>query len=80
MKHRRQMGRVGVMNSDGHAIGVDIGATAVRAAVLTPGVVDGHPVATMHGCGSVALPPGSTRRSRVFSLVISAHGSSPSMA
>ena len=57
MKHRH-MGRVGVMNADGHAIGVDLGATAVRAAVLSPGVVDGRPVATLHGCGSVPLPPG----------------------
>ena len=50
--------RPGVMNSDGHAIGVDIGATAVRAAVLTPGMVDGRPVATLHECGSVELPRG----------------------
>jgi type IV pilus assembly protein PilM len=54
----RHFGRTGVFNADGHAIGVDIGATAVRAAVLTPGVADGRPVATLHGCGSVALPPG----------------------
>ena len=54
----RRGGRVGVVNSDGQAIGVDIGATAVRAAVVSPGVVDGRPVATLHDCGMVALPPG----------------------
>ena len=58
MRHR-QMGRVGVINPDGHAIGVDIGATAVRAAVLAPGQVDGRPVVTIHGSGSVPLPRGA---------------------
>ncbi len=49
-------GRVGVINPDGHAIGVDIGATAVRAAVLSPGSLDGHSVPAMHGDGQVGLP------------------------
>lgn len=55
----RQLGRVGVINADGHAIGVDIGATAVRAAVLSPGHAEGHPVVSIHGAGSVALPHGA---------------------
>ena len=37
MKHRQVgMNRVGVLNSDGHAIGLDLGATAVRASILAP--------------------------------------------
>jgi type IV pilus assembly protein PilM len=60
MKHRQVgLNKVGVLNSDGHAIGVDIGATAVRAAVLAPGTLDGRPSVTVHGLGYAELPPGA---------------------
>lgn len=60
MKHS-QAGRskVGVINSDGHAIGLDIGATAVRAAILSPGTTDGRPSVTVHGLGQIPLPRGA---------------------
>lgn len=59
MKHR-QVGanRVGIINPDGHAIGLDIGATAVRASILAPGTMDGRPSVTLHGVGQVDLPSG----------------------
>lgn len=47
------------MNSDGHVIGLDLGATSVRAAVLAPSTQDGHPSVTVHGMGSVPLPAGA---------------------
>ncbi|HET6878334.1 MAG TPA: type IV pilus assembly protein PilM [Jatrophihabitans sp.] len=60
MKHRQvTMGKVGALNSDGHAIGVDLGAGAVRATVLSPGTMDGRPSVTVHGAGQVELPPGA---------------------
>lgn len=59
-KHRQVgMGKIGVLNSDGHAIGIDIGATAVRAAIVSPGTMDGRPSVTVHGLGEQELPPGS---------------------
>ncbi|HEY3715518.1 MAG TPA: type IV pilus assembly protein PilM [Jatrophihabitantaceae bacterium] len=60
MKHR-QLGiaKVGVINPDGHAIGLDIGATAVRAAVLAPGTLEGRASVTVHGLAAVSLPPGT---------------------
>jgi type IV pilus assembly protein PilM len=60
MKHRQvALNKVGVINSDGHAIGLDIGARSVRAAVLAPGTLDGRPSVTVHGIGHVDLPPGT---------------------
>jgi len=60
MKHRQVgLNKVGVINSDGHAIGIDIGATAVRAAVLAPGTLDGRPSVTVHGLGHADLPQGT---------------------
>ncbi len=60
MKHRvNGINRVGLVNSDGHVIGLDIGATAVRAAVLAPGTHEGRPSVTVHGLGSAPLPPGA---------------------
>jgi type IV pilus assembly protein PilM len=60
MKHRQTgVGRVGIINSDGHAIGLDIGATAVRAAILAPGMLEGRPSVTVHGLAAVPLPPGA---------------------
>lgn len=60
MKHRQTgISKVGLINTDGHAIGVDIGATAVRAAILAPGTHDGRPSVTVHGLGHVELPEGA---------------------
>jgi type IV pilus assembly protein PilM len=60
MKHRQVgLGKVGVLNPDGHAIGVDLGATSVRATVLAPGTLDGRPSVTVHGVGEVELPAGA---------------------
>ncbi len=59
MKHRQiGLNRAGVLNSDGHTIGLDIGATAVRATVLAPGMLEGRPSVTIHGAGQVGLMPG----------------------
>lgn len=60
MKHR-QIGNpaFGTVNPDGHAIGLDIGATAVRAAVLSHGTLEGKPAVTVHGLGEEALPFGA---------------------
>lgn len=60
MKHR-QIGnpKIGIVNPDGHAIGLDIGASAVRAAVLSHGMHEGRPAVTIHGIGSVDLPFGA---------------------
>lgn len=60
MKHRQTgLMKVGLINPDGHAIGIDIGATAVRAAILSPGTNEGRPSVTVHGLGQVALPKGA---------------------
>lgn len=59
MKHRQVgMHKSGVLNADGHTIGLDIGATAVRATVLAPGMLDGRPSVTVHGGGKVDLEAG----------------------
>jgi type IV pilus assembly protein PilM len=58
MKHRQICNpKIGIVNPDGHAIGVDIGATSVRAAILSHGTTDGRPSVSVHGCGHVDLPP-----------------------
>lgn len=60
MKRRTvRMHRIGVLNPDGHTIGVDIGARGVRAAVLAPRQVDGRPTVTIHGAGQVPLSAGA---------------------
>ncbi len=60
MKHRQiGISKVGLINPDGHAIGLDIGATAVRAAILALGTVDGRPSVTVHGLDAVQLPLGT---------------------
>jgi type IV pilus assembly protein PilM len=60
MKHRQVgVNKVGVVNTDGHAIGIDIGATSVRAAILAPGTLEGHPSVTVHGLGRADLPTGA---------------------
>lgn len=60
MKHRQiGLNKVGSINPDGHSIGIDIGATAVRAAILSPGTHEGRPSVTAHGLGSVPLPVGA---------------------
>jgi type IV pilus assembly protein PilM len=57
--HQVGVGKVGVLNADGHAIGIDIGATSVRAAIISPGTMDGRPSVTVHGLGEQPLPPGA---------------------
>ncbi|WP_111765154.1 type IV pilus assembly protein PilM [Nakamurella deserti] len=60
MKLSRRSARSQAVNTDGHVIGLDIGATAVRAAVLAlNGKGGGRPVVTVHGLGSAPLPPGA---------------------
>ena len=60
MKHRQTgITKVGLINPDGHAIGLDIGATSVRAAILAPGTLEGRPAVTVHGLGHVPLPQGA---------------------
>ncbi|QNK80365.1 type IV pilus assembly protein PilM [Nakamurella sp. PAMC28650] len=60
MKHRDSTnGRTWPINTDGHAIGIDLGATAVRAAILALSMTGGGPAVTVHGLGSVPLPPGA---------------------
>jgi type IV pilus assembly protein PilM len=44
---------------DGHSVGIDIGATAVRAAVLNVQVKDGVPTVTTQHLGGVPLHPGT---------------------
>jgi type IV pilus assembly protein PilM len=60
MRHRqtRLVSRVGITNSDGHAIGIDIGATSVRAAVVSHGTHEGRPAVAIHGLGQEWLAPG----------------------
>ncbi|WP_375496744.1 type IV pilus assembly protein PilM [uncultured Jatrophihabitans sp.] len=59
MKHRQvRINRVGIINPDGHVIGLDIGATAVRASILAAGTLDGRPSVTVHGIGQVELASG----------------------
>lgn len=60
MKHRnRPASGASVMNGDGHVIGIDLGATAVRAAVLSPKVTGGKTTVSAHGLGAVPLPAGA---------------------
>lgn len=58
MKRRQHGNRVGLVNNDGHVIGIDIGATGVRAATLGRGREHGLPTISVHGLGEVALAPG----------------------
>lgn len=60
MKHRQTgLSKVGIINSDGHAIGLDLGATSARAAILAPGMHEGRPSVTVHGIGHCELPEGA---------------------
>lgn len=60
MKHRQiGLGNTGVISPDGHAVGLDIGATGVRAAVLSPGTLEGRPSVTIQNAGRVDLPAGA---------------------
>ena len=60
MKHR-QIGnpKVGIVNPDGHSIGIDLGATSVRTAILSHGTTAGRPSVSVHGIGHVDLPVGA---------------------
>jgi len=60
VKHRQVgINAVGLTNPDGHVIGLDIGATSVRAAVMSLGTHEGRPSVSVHGLGEVALPQGA---------------------
>jgi type IV pilus assembly protein PilM len=66
MKHRQiGVGKVATVNSDGHVIGLDLGATSARVAILTPGRVEGRPAVTVHGLGWLPLPPGTVVKGEV---------------
>jgi type IV pilus assembly protein PilM len=56
---QKSKARTQPLNSDGHAIGLDLGATSVRAAVLALDTKGGRPSISVHGVGSVPLPPGA---------------------
>lgn len=47
-----------VVNSDGHVIGLDIGATAIRAAILSPAAT-GESTMSVSDLGEVPLPAGT---------------------
>lgn len=64
---RRSAARTQPINKDGHAIGLDIGATSIRASVLALSNNGGpHPMVTAHGVGAVPLPPGAVVRGEVM--------------
>lgn len=48
----------GVVNPDGHVVGLDISATAVRAAVLSPAPAGEHTMG-LNALGEAELPPGT---------------------
>jgi len=52
-------------NGNGRVIGLDLGATSVRATSLTLDTRDGRPLVTTHGAGSVPLPPGAIQNGLV---------------
>ena len=58
-RRRSTRTRVHPVNRDGHAIGLDIGATSVRAAILAFGATGTQPSVTVHGVGSVPLRAGA---------------------
>jgi type IV pilus assembly protein PilM len=71
MKHRQiGVGKVAAINSDGHAIGLDLGATSARVAILTPGRIDGRPSVTVHGLGWVPLPTGTIVNGEVANAAV----------
>lgn len=71
MKHRHiGIEHVKLISGGGHAIGLDIGATGIRAAVLAPGTVGGRPSVTPQGFGSVALPEGAVANGAVIEPAI----------
>src|SRR5437773_5416190 len=55
---RRHKNKIRVANPDGHVVGLDIGATGVRAAVIAQRVDGGRPSVTVHGLGRVDLDRG----------------------
>lgn len=60
MKRQRATANVGIVNTDGHVIGLDIGATAVRAAILAPARPDDpDQLMTIEDMGEAALPEGT---------------------
>jgi len=60
MKRQRATANAGIFNPDGHVIGLDIGATAVRAAILAPARShDPEQLMTIEDMGEAALPDGT---------------------
>ena len=60
MKRQRSTASVSIVNPDGHVIGLDIGATAVRAAILAPARSDDpDQLMTVEDMGEAALPEGT---------------------
>jgi type IV pilus assembly protein PilM len=57
--HRKGTGDRSVTCQDGHSVGIDIGATAVRAAVLNVRIDDGVPTVTAQHLGGVPLHRGT---------------------
>ena len=65
MRIRPTKARAQPINRDGHAIGIDLGATSIRAAVLALRNTGGLPSVTVHGLGSVPMPPGAVVKGAV---------------
>lgn len=60
MSRQRATANIGIVNADGHVIGLDIGATAVRAAILAPARdEDPDRMMTVEDMGEAELPPGT---------------------
>lgn len=60
MKRQRATANVSIVNPDGHVIGLDIGATAVRAAILAPARSDDpDSQMTIEDMGEAPLPDGT---------------------
>lgn len=57
--HRKDRARTQPRNRNGDVIGLDLGATAVRAAILSLSTEGGRPSVILRDMGSVALPPGA---------------------
>jgi type IV pilus assembly protein PilM len=57
-RSRRSDHAVSIVNPDGHVIGLDIGATAVRAAILAPDRGESDGLMTVEDLGQAPLPPG----------------------
>lgn len=57
-------------NGNGRVIGLDLGATSVRATSVTLTMTGGRPTVTAHGAGSVPLPPGAIQHGLVIEQAV----------